>query len=299
MKEVQGIQTKFKIQHLPKLLVKTFKNWMASSPFQLSAIVAYYAILSLPALMVVILNIVGNVWGKEIVQGELLDEISRAVGQQTAESIREMMLDRGDENVSIFTTIIGVLVLIYGSTGVFYQLQAAFDKIWKVELDENANGILQMIMSRVKGFGFILIIGFLLLISFVLTSLISIFSKRVEKFMPDYLFEYVYVMDFLVSILFIYVLFAAMFKYLPSKKIRWRAVKVGAGLTSILFVIGKYLIAWYFNEMNPASTYGAAGSIVLIMLWISYSSLILFFGAHFTNVFSKTYLIRQEIEDNQ
>ena len=281
--------SKFKIPHLPKLLVKTYHNWIDTNPFELSAIVAYYAILSLPALIVIILNLVGNIWGREIVQGELLDEITNAVGVQTAESIRVMMLDRGDETVSVFTTIIGFGTLLYGSTGVFYQLQFAFDKIWKVKTTEE-NGIIKTIVSRIKSFGFVLIIGFLLLISFVLTAILSAFSKRVDRLLPDNWFELVYVIDFLMSILFIYVLFAAMFKYLPSKRLRWKSVKIGAALTAILFVIGKYVLAWYFNEMEPGSTYGAAGSVILIMLWVSYSSLILFFGAHFTKVYADTYL---------
>ncbi len=285
------MQIKTVLKDFPKVLKKTGQNWLESEPFELSAIVAYYAILSLPALMVIILNLVGHIWGREIVQGELLDEITKAVGIQTAESIRIMMLDRGDETVSIFTTIIGFGTLLYGSTGVFYQLQSAFDKIWKVPENKDTNGLLKMIISRVKSFGFILIIGFLLLISFVLTALISAFSKRIEQFVPDNLFEFIYIFDFILSLLFIYILFAAMFKYLPSKTVKWRAVKVGAAVTAILFVIGKYLMAWYFTEMDPGSTYGAAGSVILIMLWVSYSSLILFFGAHFTKVYSDFYLI--------
>ncbi|MCB4808235.1 YihY/virulence factor BrkB family protein [Tamlana sp. 62-3] len=282
---------KFHFKHLPKLLINTSKNWLDSNPFQLSAIVAYYAILSLPALLVLILNIVGNVWGKEIVQGELLDEITNSIGIEAAEFVRKMMLDRGDESVSIFTTIVGVLTLLYGATGVFYQLQEVFDKIWEVKVQSNLNSILQTILDRLKSFGFILIIAFLLLISFVITSLISAFSKRIEDFLPENLFDLVYIFDFIISSLFIYVLFAAMFKYLPSKKIKWKAVRVGAALTALLFVLGKFLLAWYFKEMNPASTYGAAGSVVLIMLWVSYSSLILFFGANFTKVFSDRYLL--------
>ncbi|WP_397446508.1 YihY/virulence factor BrkB family protein [Polaribacter sp. R77954] len=282
---------KFKIVHFPKLLLQTGKNWLNNEPFALSAIVAYYAILSLPALMVIILNLVGNIWGKDIVQGELLEEITAAVGIQTAESIRQMMLDRGNESVSIFTTIVGFGTLIYGATGVFYQLQAAFDKIWKVSDEAKPTGIVAILISRLKSFGFILIIGFLLLISFVLTSLISAFSRRLENFLPDSLFNYMYVIDFFISLLFIYALFAAMFKYLPSKTLQWQAVRIGAGVTAILFVIGKFLLAWYFREMEPGSTYGAAGSVILIMLWVSYSSLILFFGAHFTKVFSDKYLI--------
>ena len=277
-------------------MVQTTNKWLDSNPFQLSAIVAYYAILSLPALIVIILNLVGNIWGRDIVRGELLDEITATVGIQTAEAIRQMMLDRGGETVSIFTTVVGFATLIYGSTGVFFQLQDAFDKIWKLKEENVKTGIIPMLVKRLKSFGFILIIGFLLLISFVLTALISAFSRRIEQFVPDQLFEFVYILDFFVSILFIYFLFASMFKYLPTRKVKWKAVKIGAALTAILFVIGKYLIAWYFKEMNPASTYGAAGSIILIMLWVSYSSLILFFGAHFTKVYADNYLAHTALD---
>lgn len=278
----------FKLKHIINLLVRTYKKWMDSDPFKLSAIVAYYAILSLPALIVIILNIVGAIWGRDIVQGELLAQITEALGQETAESIRLMMVDRGDESTSIFTSSIGVIVLIYGATGVFFQLQQALDTIWGVDLDENG-GILNILKSRAKGFGFILIIGFLLLISFVATSLLSTFSNRLSQFLPDEFIKFFYLIDIAVSLGMIYILFAALFKFLPSVYVRWKAVRVGAGLTALLFVIGKYALAFYFNTMNPGSTYGAAGSVILIMLWVSYSSLILFFGANFTRVYADTY----------
>ncbi len=284
------MKTDFKLKYLPKTVVKASVNWFNSSPFELSAIIAYYAILSLPALLVIILNLIGNIWGKEIVQGELLDEITSVVGSPTAESIRQMMVDRGSESVSIFTTIIGFVTLIYGSTGVFFQLQQAFDKIWEVNEEDKSSGLLFIISSRIKSFGFILIIGFLLLISFILTALISTFNKVLNTYLPDFLFDYLFILDFFISLLFIYALFATMFKYLPSKKISWQAVKIGAALTAILFVFGEFLMAWYFKEMDPGSTYGAAGSVILIMLWVSYSSLILFFGAHFTKVYSDSFI---------
>ena len=280
---------KFKLKHLPKLLVKTASSWFDSEPFERSAVVAYYAILSLPALIIIILNIVGGVWGREIVQGELLGEITKALGQEVAESIRLMMVDRGNESTSIFATVVGVGTLLYGSTGVFFQLQSALDKIWD-QKPKYKNSIIATLVSRVKSFGFILIIGFLLLTSFVLTSILSTFSNRLERLLPEQLFEYLYVFDLLISIGFIYVLFGAMFRFLPSASIPWKSDRVGALLTTILFLIGKYLLAIYFSEMQPGSTYGAAGSVILIMLWVSYSCIILLFGAHFTKVYSDKYV---------
>ncbi|MEP2236942.1 MAG: YihY/virulence factor BrkB family protein [Maribacter sp.] len=280
---------KFKLTHLPKLLVKTFNSWMAKEPFQISAVIAYYAILSLPGLLIMILELVGSIWGKDIVEGELFSEISSAMGSDTAESIREMIMYRGNDNTSMIATVLGVGVLIYGATGVFYQLQNALNDIWKAE-PKYTNEILSTLFMRLKGFGFILIFGFLLLISFVVTSFLSAFSKQLSKLLPNGVLEIGFGLDLLISLGFIYLLFGAMFKYLPSTYVRWKAVKVGAALTALLFLIGKYALAFYFGKAEPGSTYGAAGSIILVMLWVSYSSLIVTFGAQFTKIYSDKYV---------
>ncbi|MGB3151252.1 MAG: YihY/virulence factor BrkB family protein [Maribacter sp.] len=285
------MKSNFHVKDLPKLMKSTYFSWISKTPFQLSAVIAYYAILSLPGLLILILELVGSVWGKEIVSGELFAEISSAMGPETAQSIQEMISDRGSENTSILATILGIGVLIYGATGVFYQLQNALNEIWEVK-PNYSNEILATLFMRLKSFGFILIFGFLLLISFVLTSFLSAFSKQLSKLMPDGLLEFSFALDILLSLGFIYLLFGAMFKYLPSTHVPWKAVKVGAALTAFLFLIGKYLLAFYFGKAEPGSTYGAAGSIILVMLWVSYSSLILFFGAHFTRVYSNKYLNR-------
>jgi membrane protein len=280
---------RFKLKHLPKLFVKTFTAWMGNEPFKISAVIAYYAILSLPGLLILILELVGSIWGREIVRGELFAEISAAMGPETAQSIQEMIADRGSENTSTLATILGIGVLIYGATGVFYQLQNALNDIWEVK-PIYSNEILATLFMRLKSFGFILIFGFLLLISFVLTSFLSAFSKQLSRLMPDGMLELSFALDILLSLGFIYLLFGAMFKYLPSTHVRWKAVKVGAALTALLFLIGKYALAFYFGKAEPGSTYGAAGSIILVMLWVSYSSLILSYGAQFTKIYSDRYL---------
>ncbi|MEH6620839.1 YihY/virulence factor BrkB family protein [Maribacter arcticus] len=280
---------KFRLSHLPKLLVRTFHAWMEKQPFQISAVIAYYAILSLPGLLILILELVGGIWGKKIVRGELFAEISSAMGPETAQSIQEMIANRGSENTSLVATILGVGVLIYGATGVFYQLQNALNDIWNAK-PKYSNEVLLTLFMRLKSFGFILIFGFLLLISFVLTSFLSAFSKQLSRILPEGMLELGFVLDIVLSLTFIYVLFGAMFKYLPSRHVRWRAVKVGAALTALLFLIGKYALAFYFGKAEPGSTYGAAGSIILVMLWVSYSSLIVTFGAQFTKIYSDKYV---------
>lgn len=279
----------FSRKHLPQLFVKTFSSWMEKEPFKLSAVLAYYAILSLPGLLILILELVGSIWGREIVSGELFSEISSAMGPETAESIQRMISNSGSENTSMLATILGIGVLIYGATGVFYQLQNALNDIWEVE-PKYSNELLATLFMRVKGFGFILIFGFLLLISFVLTSILSAFSRELSKLLPDGILELSFILDFILSLGFIYLLFGAMFKYLPSTYVKWRAVKMGAALTALLFIIGKYALAFYFGKAEPGSTYGAAGSIILVMLWVSYSSMIVSFGAQFTKIYSDKYL---------
>ncbi len=279
----------FRLPHLPKLLMKTYNLWMEKEPFQVSAVIAYYAILSLPGLLILIMELVGGIWGKEIVRGELFAEISSAMGPETAQSIQEMVADSGSENTSIIAAILGVGVLIYGATGVFYQLQNALNDIWNAK-PRYTNEILSTLFMRLKGFGFILIFGFLLLISFALTSFLSAFSKQLSRLLPDGMLELGFVLDLVISLTFIYLLFGAMFKYLPSIHVRWKAVKVGAALTALLFLIGKYALAFYFGKAEPGSTYGAAGSIILVMLWVSYSSLIVTFGAQFTKIYSDKYV---------
>ena len=271
---------KFKFRDLPHLLIDTAKAWNNADPWRLSAIIAYYAVLSLPALLVIIINIVGTIWGEEIVQGKLTSEITIALGKDVADSIQSMIKNSKIEDKSFISSLIGIIVLIFASTGVFYQLQISLNKVWQLKPNPKA-GILKIITDRAKSFGFIIVIGFLLLISFIVSAGISTITNFINDTLPDFMLYITNIIDI--------VIFALMFKFLPDAKIRWKSVWLGAVITAVLFVIGKFLLELYFEEMNPASTYGAAGSIVLILLWVSYSSLILFFGAEFTYIYSKRY----------
>ena len=159
------IPEKFKVKHLPTLLTDTYKAWDADQPFRLSAVIAYYAVLSLPGLLVIIINLVGAVWGVDIVQGQLTDEISRALGSDAAESIKTMIIETQSNGKSTMATIIGIGILIFGATGVFYHLQLSLNEIWQIKPD-NDTGFFKMLLDRARSFAFILVIGFLLLISF-------------------------------------------------------------------------------------------------------------------------------------
>src|SRR5690606_22064293 len=281
-------EERFRIRHLPSLLWKTSKEWMADNPFRLSAITAYYAVLSLPALLVIILNVVGNIWGPEMVQGQMTDEFSTALGQDVAKAIEGMITEAQNKRKNTISTIIGIGTLIFGATGVFYHLKVSLNQIWSIRPDPKAV-LRKILIDRARSFAFVLVIGFLLLISFILTTLITALSGFITSYLPDMMIYLAYTVDFVLSIGIISILFALMFKYLPDAKIRWKTVWVGSVLTAFLFVLGKLLLSLYFAQMEPGSAYGAAGSIILILLWVSYSCLILFFGAEFTQVFAKRY----------
>jgi membrane protein len=279
---------KFKIKDLPSLIVETYKAWNEANPWRLSAVVAYYAVLSLPALLIIIINIIGSIWGTEIVQGQLTNEISAALGRDAASSIETIISQTQNKEENLISTIIGIGTLLFGATGVFYQLKISLNEIWKIKPDPEAS-FWKLVTDRARSFAFILVIGFLLLISFIITAGISALNNYIQKIFPEILIYIAYILDFALSVGIITVLFALMFRYLPDVKIRWKTVWKGAFITAILFVIGKSLLGYYFGEANPGSTYGAAGTIVLILLWVSYSCLILFFGAEFTYIYAKRY----------
>ncbi|MDO7136130.1 MULTISPECIES: YihY/virulence factor BrkB family protein [Algibacter] len=287
---MEQLQTthQFSIKELPSLIKETYTSWMADDPFRLSAIVAYYTVLALPALLVIIINVIGAIWGVEIVQGQVTDEISAALGKDAASAIENIISETQNSESNFLSTVIGIGTLLFGATGVFYQLKISLNEIWKIKTNPNAK-IWKIITDRALSFAFILVIGFLLLVSFIVTAAISALNSYIRDALPDVLLYIAYILDFVLSVGIISVLFALMFKYLPDAKIKWRTVWIGAILTAILFVVGKLLLGIYFGQADPGSTYGAAGSIVLILLWVSYSSLILFFGAEFTYVYAKRY----------
>jgi len=269
-------------------MLATYKAWMGKDPFRLSAAVAYYAVLSLPALLVIIVNAVGMIWGEEIVAGRLATEFDAALGKDAADSIKTMIDGTRSDNRNILSTIVGIGTLIYGATGLFYQLQLALNDIWGVKPDPEAKWW-KVVLDRARSFTFILVIGFLLLISFILTAGISALRDLIGESFSESVIPLTYLLDITASLGIISVLFALIYKYLPDADVKWSTVRLGGFVTAVLFIIGKYLLSYYFGKSDPGSTYGAAGSIVLILLWVSYSCLILFFGAEFTYVYAGRY----------
>lgn len=275
----------------PGLLLKdTFREWNEREPFSNSIVIAYYTIFSLPGLLVIIINIAGSVFGYEAVTNQISTQISGAVGADTAKDVQEMVANASRTKGTTLSTILSVATLLFGATGVFYQLQQILNKMWEVK-PKPRQKILKLIKDRVLSFGLILVIGFFLLVSLVLSAAVTSLSKWVSSH-SDALVVLFSGLDLILSLAVITLLFAAIFKFLPDARIRWKDVWVGAFLTAVFFVIAKFLLGLYFGKTDPGSTYGAAGTIILIMLWATYSGMLLLFGAEFTKVYADTYGVK-------
>ncbi len=280
---------KLKLDKLGYLLKLTFKKWFDRDPFKESAVIAYNAIFSLPGLLVLVVTMAGYFFGVDAVNGRLHHQIALAMGNDTADQIQDMVIMAAKNKDSTLASILAIVTILIGATGVFVQLQKSLNTIWTVEATSVKTGIWVFIKTRLFSFGLIVSVAFLLLISLVLSSLISAISLWAQQHWSESFLVLFQSVNLLFTLITITVLFAFMFKVLPDAQIKWHLVWVGAFLTALLFILGKLALGIYFGKVKPASGYGAAGSVVLILLWTSYSSMIVFFGAEFTKVYSDYY----------
>ncbi len=286
-------ESHFKLRDFPSLIKETAINWTKIDPWRLSAVVSYFALLSMPGLIVIIFSILNFFWKGETVEGEIYGQIESALGAPAADTIESIFKKASETQTSWLSAIISIGALIFGATGVFYHLQISINRIWNLKSNPK-NGFVKYLIDRTKSFGFVLIIGFLLIISFVVSALLKSLEGYFAKWLPDVAFYFLLIGEIVVSFGVVYVLFALIFKYLPDVLIGWRSVWVGALITAILFTLGKELLSFYFGFLSPGNVYGAAGSVIIILLWVTYSSLILFFGAEFTKVYTLRYGYKME-----
>lgn len=275
-----------KAQGIFSYLKETFQNWQDDEAFRQSAVIAYYSIFSLPALIIIVVNVAGLVYGQEEVRGQITDQIGSMIGGEAARQVQTMVANASDQGNSTLAITIGIATLLFGATGLFYQLQQSLNKIWDVEPKPSA-GILKVVMDRALSLGIILAIGFLLMVSLIATTAISALSQWMQEQLSESLVYVFYAVNFLLSLGIVTLFFALIYKVLPDVDIPWRTVWIGAIVTAILFTIGEFALGLYFGKTDPASTFGAAGSIILILLWVNYSGLIFLFGAEFTKVYAQ------------
>ncbi|MDT0690597.1 YhjD/YihY/BrkB family envelope integrity protein [Salegentibacter sp. F188] len=263
-----------------KLIKRAYFSWDRNDPWARSATIAYYALFSLPSLLIIVVTIAGYFFGEKAVQGRITQQISDFIGPDSAEAIEKMIANAALTSSSTVALIFGFAFLIFGATGVFFQLKAAMNNIWNVTAKNN--NIKRVVINRIISLGMVLVVGLLLLVSLVISTVLTAISDSIAAMAPAFTSFMLRVLNFLISLVIITSLFAAIFKWLPDVKLRWKTTYLGAMLTTILFLIAESLIGLYFGQSNPGSIYGGASSVVLILLWVYYTCLIVFFGAEFT-----------------
>jgi membrane protein len=276
-----------RLKQLFELLRDTFNEFNRDKVPRLAAALAYYTAFSVAPLIIVVIAIAGLAFGQEAVRGQLDNQIQGLVGAQAADAIQQMVASANQPETGTIASIIGVVTLLLGAGGLFGQLQDALNTVWGVEPKPN-QGIIATIRARFLSFTMVLGIGFLLLVSLVVSAGLSALNTWMSGLLPipGFILQLI---NFVISFAVVTLLFMMIFRILPDVDIAWRDVSLGAAVTALLFVIGKFLIGLYLGNSSVASSYGAAGSFVVFLLWVYYSAQILLFGAEFTQVFAKQY----------
>jgi membrane protein len=268
------------------ILRESFSEFLKDKAPRLAAGLSYYALFSLTPILLISIAIAGLVFGDEAARGEILKSVSSVSGETAGKGIEEMILNaREKETSGAVAAIVGFGMLLFGASGVFNQLKDALNTIWEIPAPKRG-GIFRMLRQRFLSVAMVMVVGFLLLISLVINAALAAAGGYLEDRLPgnEVIWQTV---NILVSIAVITVLFAMIFRYVPDKRIPWNEVWIGAAFTAVLFNLGEVLIGLYLGKSSVASAYGAAGSVVVILVWVYYSSLLLFFGAEFTEVFAR------------
>lgn len=291
-----------------RLLKRAGTDFAQDHGIKFSAALSYYTIFSIGPLFIIIMSLAGLFYGKEAVQGKIYGQLNGLIGSNAAIQIQEIIKNIEASRLSASGAVIGIIVLLVGSTGVFTEIQDSINYIWSVRAKPK-KGFLRLLINRLISFSLIIAFGFILLVSLVIHALVDLlFDRLLDSFdeISVYLFQ---VFNYLFLFAIISCLFAIIFKVLPDAKIKWRDSFVGALFTAFLFVIGKFIIGFYLSRASIGVTYGAAASIVLLLTWVYYTSIILFFGAEFTKVYaimygsgiepdkSAVFIIKQEVKE--
>jgi membrane protein len=267
---------------------ETFNEFFDNKVMKLSAALAYYTIFSIPALLIIIIWVSDIFYGKQAVEGGVYGQIAGFVGKDAALQIQETIRNATLSSGSNFAAIVGVVTLIIGSTGVFTEMQDSINLIWHLKAKPyKGKGWLRLIINRLLSFSMVITLGFLLLVSLVINGVMDVFLSNLALRFPDLQVYVVYIFNVVFTFLITAFLFGIIFKLLPDARIKWKDIRAGAFTTAILFMGGRFLISFYLGHNNRiTSAYGAAGSLLVILLWVYYSSIILYFGAVFTRVYA-------------
>ncbi|RKH15483.1 YihY/virulence factor BrkB family protein [Corallococcus sp. CA053C] len=271
--------------HVWPLLKQTLSEWMDDNVPAQAAALAYYTLFSVAPMIIIAIAVAGLVFGQEAAQGEIQKQLQSLIGDAGAKVVQDLVASASKPSSGILATVVGILVLGFAATGVFAQLQDSLNTIWKVK-KKPMNGVLAFVRQRLLSFAMVLGIGFLLLVSLVLSAALSAAGTFLMGLMPGWE-TVLQLVNLAIAFAVTTVLFAMIYKVLPDTRVAWKDVWLGAAVTSFLFSLGKLGIGLYLGKSSVSSSYGAAGSFAVLLLWVYYSSQLLFLGAEFTQVYSR------------
>ena len=286
------------LTHFYQLAKQSVSAWIDDYAPSMGAAISYYTVFSIAPLLIIVIAVAGFVWGREAVQGEIVGQLTGLIGKEGATGIQALIESANQPTQGVVATVISTLVLIVGATTVFAELQSALDRIWQVPQVPKASGIWATLRTRLLSLGFILGLGFLMLVSLVSSAGIAALGGWAKGLLPGWA-ALLYVINLVFSVGFTTVLFAMIFKLMPQAQVSWRDVWVGAGVTAVLFEIGKTLISLYIGKSSVTSSFAAAGSLVVLLIWVYYSAQIFLLGAEFTWVYANSHGSRVGNKNNR
>lgn len=267
------------------ILKETFNGFMADKGLKLSASLSYYTIFSLAPLLLLIISLAGAFFGKEASEGRIFEEINELIGSQAAMQVQQIISNLELSGKTTLSVIIGSVTLVIGATSIFGEIQDSINLIWKVKAKPQ-KGWLKLVKDRLLSGSIIIGLGFLLIVTLIVNGVLVALNDILKSYFPDFTIVLFNGINIVVSFLVITVLFGVIFKVLPDAKIAWKDVRAGAFFTACLFMLGRYVIGLYIVTTGAGSPYGAAGSIIIILLWVYYTAAILYFGAEFTRAYA-------------
>ncbi|MGB3076564.1 MAG: YihY/virulence factor BrkB family protein [Chitinophagales bacterium] len=279
-----------KIMHLLafiyKLLKKTVEEFIEDHAIKYSAALAYYTIFSMAPAILIIMSLLGFFFGRQAIEGEVYGQINSLVGMQAALQIQDMIKNINLTQDTLFATAVGAALLLIAASGIFGEIQDSINSIWGIKAKPK-RGLLKLLINRLLSFSMLVTIGFILTVTLMISALVNLLSTAIGNYFPGITLYFLFAFNNLLTMVAITALFTIIFKILPDAVIKWRFVIVGALVTTGLFMIGKFVIGYYLTKSNIASIYGAAASIMIIIVWVYYNAIILYFGAEFTQVYTQ------------
>ncbi len=282
------MQIKKTLSKTGRLLKDTFIGFIDDNAIKLAASLSYYTIFALPPLLIVIISLCGIFLGKDAVRGEIFGQINGLVGNEAALQIQNIIKNVKLNSDNVFAATVGVITLLIGASGVFGEIQGSINSIWGLKAKPK-RGVMKFLKNRLMSFSMIGSMGFLLLVGLIVNSAMDLLDQRLALRFPQFTIDAFYVINLLIVYGIITSLFCVIFKTLPDGKVALKDALIGSSITAFLFMLGKFAIGAYLGRSSISSTYGAAGSVILVLLWVYYSAIILYFGAEFTKVYSHLY----------